>query len=72
MVGFPFVVSLVSCSKHTVGFNSFFPVHCALVPDIVETLLPLLSNSSRTRRQVVTQLVRMGLVDNAKELKKQK
>uniref|UniRef100_A0A3P9L7Q8 Timeless circadian regulator n=1 Tax=Oryzias latipes TaxID=8090 RepID=A0A3P9L7Q8_ORYLA len=42
------------------------------VPDIVETLLPLLSNSSRTRRQVVTQLVRMGLVDNAKELKKQK
>ena len=43
-----------------------------LVPDIVETLLPLLSNSTRTRRQVVTQLVRMGLVDNAKELKKQK
>ncbi|XP_026163887.1 protein timeless homolog isoform X2 [Mastacembelus armatus] len=41
------------------------------VPDIVETLLPLLSNSTRTRRQVVTQLVRMGLVDNAKELKKQ-
>ena len=43
-----------------------------LVPDIVETLLPLLSNSNRTRRQVVTQLVHMGLVDNAKELKKQK
>nr|XP_019942307.1 PREDICTED: protein timeless homolog isoform X2 [Paralichthys olivaceus] len=42
------------------------------VPDIVETLLPLLSDSTRTRRQVVTQLVRMGLVDNAKELKKQK
>ncbi|XP_040890183.1 protein timeless homolog [Toxotes jaculatrix] len=42
------------------------------VPDIVETLLPLLSNSTRTRRQVVTQLVHMGLVDNAKELKKQK
>lgn len=42
------------------------------MPDIVETLLPLLSNSSRTRRQVVTQLVHMGLVDNAKELKKQK
>ncbi|XP_036958172.1 protein timeless homolog [Acanthopagrus latus] len=42
------------------------------VPDIVETLLPLLSNSNRTRRQVVTQLVHMGLVDNAKELKKQK
>uniref|UniRef100_A0A3P8SMH7 Timeless circadian clock n=1 Tax=Amphiprion percula TaxID=161767 RepID=A0A3P8SMH7_AMPPE len=40
------------------------------VPDIVETLLPLLSNSNRNRRQVVTQLVRMGLVDNAKELKK--
>lgn len=43
-----------------------------LVPDIVETLLPLLSDSTRSRRQVVTQLVRMGLVDNAKELKKQK
>ncbi|XP_041837183.1 protein timeless homolog isoform X2 [Melanotaenia boesemani] len=42
------------------------------VPDIVETLLPLLSNSNRTRRQVVTQLVHMGLADNAKELKKQK
>ncbi|XP_008305173.1 protein timeless homolog [Stegastes partitus] len=42
------------------------------VPDIVETLLPLLSNSNRTRRQVVTQLVHMGLVNNAKELKKQK
>ncbi|XP_070815087.1 protein timeless homolog [Chaetodon trifascialis] len=42
------------------------------VPDIVETLLPLLSNSTCTRRQVVTQLVRMGLVDNAKELKKPK
>ncbi|XP_062255221.1 protein timeless homolog isoform X1 [Platichthys flesus] len=42
------------------------------VPDIVETLLPLLSGSTRNRRQVVTQLVRMGLVDNAKELKKQK
>uniref|UniRef100_A0A3Q3VI65 Timeless circadian clock n=1 Tax=Mola mola TaxID=94237 RepID=A0A3Q3VI65_MOLML len=41
-------------------------------PDIVETLLPLLSNSGRTRRQVVTQLVHMGLVDSAKELKKQK
>ncbi|XP_061689494.1 protein timeless homolog isoform X2 [Syngnathoides biaculeatus] len=42
------------------------------VPDIVETLLPLLSNSTRIRRQVVTQLVRMGLVDSAKELKKPK
>ncbi|XP_030585498.1 protein timeless homolog isoform X2 [Archocentrus centrarchus] len=42
------------------------------VPDIVETLLPLLSNSNRTRRQVVTQLVHMRLVDNAKELKKPK
>ncbi|XP_034389135.1 protein timeless homolog [Cyclopterus lumpus] len=41
------------------------------VPDIVETLLPLL-NSTRTRRQVVTQLVHMGLVENAKALKKQK
>ncbi|XP_061544816.1 protein timeless homolog isoform X2 [Phycodurus eques] len=42
------------------------------VPDIVETLLPLLSNNTRTRRQVVTQLVRMGLVDSTKELKKPK
>lgn len=42
------------------------------VPDIVETLLPLLSNTNRTRRQVVTQLVHLGLVGNAKELKKQK
>ncbi|KAM6927188.1 protein timeless homolog [Xenentodon cancila] len=42
------------------------------VPDIVETLLPLLGNSNRSRRQVVTQLVHMGLVDNSKELKKQK
>ncbi|XP_004545056.2 protein timeless homolog [Maylandia zebra] len=42
------------------------------VPDIVETLLPLLSNSNRTRRQVVTQLVHMRLVGNAKELKKPK
>ncbi|CAN9512282.1 unnamed protein product [Ophioblennius macclurei] len=41
-------------------------------PDIVETLLPLLSNSSRTRRHVVIQLVHMGLVGSAKELKKPK
>uniref|UniRef100_A0A3Q2C843 Timeless circadian clock n=1 Tax=Cyprinodon variegatus TaxID=28743 RepID=A0A3Q2C843_CYPVA len=30
-------------------------------PDIVETIIQSLSNSSRTRRQVVTQLVHMGL-----------
>uniref|UniRef100_A0A8C7D595 Timeless circadian clock n=1 Tax=Oncorhynchus kisutch TaxID=8019 RepID=A0A8C7D595_ONCKI len=42
------------------------------VPDIVETLLPLLSNTTRTRRQVVAQLVAMGLVDSVKELKKQR
>uniref|UniRef100_A0A3Q1JQW2 Timeless circadian clock n=1 Tax=Anabas testudineus TaxID=64144 RepID=A0A3Q1JQW2_ANATE len=42
-----------------------------VLPDIVETLLPLLS-STRTRRQVVAQLVHLGLVDNSKELKKQK
>lgn len=41
-------------------------------PDIVETLLPLLSNPSRTRRQVVVQMVLMGLVDSAKHLRKQK
>uniref|UniRef100_A0A4W6EZF2 Timeless circadian clock n=1 Tax=Lates calcarifer TaxID=8187 RepID=A0A4W6EZF2_LATCA len=51
--------------------RKLYEEHChSEVPDIVETLLPLLSNSNRTRRQVVTQLVRMGLVDNAKELKK--
>lgn len=42
------------------------------VPDIVETILPLLSNSNRNRRQVVVQLVHMGLVGSAKELKKPK
>uniref|UniRef100_A0AAY4E0P9 Timeless circadian clock n=1 Tax=Denticeps clupeoides TaxID=299321 RepID=A0AAY4E0P9_9TELE len=42
------------------------------VPDIVETLLPLLSNTNRTRRQVVAQMVSMGLVDSAKDLKKEK
>uniref|UniRef100_A0A668AMV0 Timeless circadian clock n=1 Tax=Myripristis murdjan TaxID=586833 RepID=A0A668AMV0_9TELE len=49
---------------------SCIPVVCVCV--CVCTLLPLLSNSDRTRRQVVMQLVHMGLVDNAKELKKQK
>ncbi|XP_036387570.1 LOW QUALITY PROTEIN: protein timeless homolog [Megalops cyprinoides] len=42
------------------------------VPDIVETILLLLSNSSRTRRQVVTQMVAMGLVDSVKDLKKER
>uniref|UniRef100_A0A674BFD7 Timeless circadian clock n=1 Tax=Salmo trutta TaxID=8032 RepID=A0A674BFD7_SALTR len=42
------------------------------VPDIVETLLPLLSNTTLTRRQVVAQLVAMGLVDSVKDLKKQR
>lgn len=60
---------------HTIdsGLDAF--IDCwflCLEPDIVEALLPLLSNNTRTRRQVVTQLVHMGLVDNAKELKKQK
>ncbi|KAG1931105.1 protein timeless homolog [Pimephales promelas] len=41
------------------------------VPDIVETLLPLLS-SSRTRRDVVTHMVSMGLVDSVKDLKKER
>nr|VAX52545.1 Timeless circadian clock [Squalius carolitertii]VAX52547.1 Timeless circadian clock [Squalius pyrenaicus] len=41
------------------------------VPDVVETLLPLLS-SSRTRRDVVTRMVSMGLVDSAKDLKKER
>ncbi|KAI5614487.1 protein timeless-like isoform X1 [Silurus asotus] len=39
------------------------------VPDIVETILPLLS-SDRNRRQVVIQMVSMGLVDSVKDLKK--
>ncbi|XP_035376432.1 protein timeless homolog [Electrophorus electricus] len=42
------------------------------VPDIVETLLLLLSNTSRTRRQVVAQMVSMGLVDSVKDLKKER
>ncbi|KAL1265399.1 hypothetical protein QQF64_003426, partial [Cirrhinus molitorella] len=41
------------------------------VPDIVETMLPLLS-SSRTRREVVTHMVSMGLVDSVKDLKKER
>lgn len=60
---------------HTVHLGLDSLMNCCflcLVPDIVETLLPLLSNGNRTRRQVVTQLVHMGLVDSAKELKKQK
>ncbi|GAA6107907.1 protein timeless homolog [Tachysurus ichikawai] len=39
------------------------------VPDIVETILPLLG-TERTRRQVVIQMVSMGLVDSVKDLKK--
>uniref|UniRef100_A0A6Q2YDH2 Timeless circadian clock n=1 Tax=Esox lucius TaxID=8010 RepID=A0A6Q2YDH2_ESOLU len=42
------------------------------VPDIVETLLPLLSNTSRTRRQLVAQMVAMGLVDSVRDLKQQR
>ncbi|XP_058228807.1 protein timeless homolog isoform X1 [Hemibagrus wyckioides] len=41
------------------------------VPDIVETILPLLS-TERTRRQVVVQMVSMGLVDSVKDLKKER
>ncbi|XP_026077819.1 protein timeless homolog [Carassius auratus] len=41
------------------------------VPDIVETILPLLS-ISRTRREVVSRMVSMGLVDSAKDLKKER
>uniref|UniRef100_A0A8C5C6J6 Timeless circadian clock n=1 Tax=Gadus morhua TaxID=8049 RepID=A0A8C5C6J6_GADMO len=39
------------------------------VPDPVEALLPLLG-ATRSRRQVVLQLVHMGLVESAKQLKK--
>uniref|UniRef100_A0A668AUH0 Timeless circadian clock n=1 Tax=Myripristis murdjan TaxID=586833 RepID=A0A668AUH0_9TELE len=49
------------------GYVSSLSCIPVVLPDIVETLLPLLSNSDRTRRQVVMQLVHMGLVDNAKE-----
>uniref|UniRef100_A0A6Q2X203 Timeless circadian clock n=1 Tax=Esox lucius TaxID=8010 RepID=A0A6Q2X203_ESOLU len=45
-------------------------VFVCLLPDIVETLLPLLSNTSRTRRQLVAQMVAMGLVDSVRDLKK--
>lgn len=41
------------------------------VPDIVETLIQLLS-SSRTRREVVSQMVTLGLVDSVKDLKKER
>ncbi|KAI7789810.1 protein timeless-like protein, partial [Triplophysa rosa] len=41
------------------------------VPDIVETLIPLLS-STRTRREVVSQMVVLGLVDSVKDLKKER
>ncbi|CAL8401457.1 unnamed protein product [Arctogadus glacialis] len=40
-------------------------------PDPVEALLPLLG-ATRSRRQVVLQLVHMGLVESAKQLKKHK
>nr|XP_006629380.1 PREDICTED: protein timeless homolog [Lepisosteus oculatus] len=40
--------------------------------DLVDTLLPLLRNPSRTRRQVVNQLVLLGLVDSVKDLKKER
>ncbi|CDQ56618.1 unnamed protein product [Oncorhynchus mykiss] len=40
------------------------------VPHIVETLLPLLSNTTHQRQQVVAQLVAMGLVNGVKDLKK--
>lgn len=53
--------------------RSLYEAHCnSEVPDIVETLLPLLSNCSRTRRQVVVQMVHMRLVDSVKDLKKKK
>ncbi|XP_072522600.1 protein timeless homolog isoform X2 [Salminus brasiliensis] len=42
------------------------------VSDVVETLLPLLSNTNLTRRQVVSQMVSMGLVDSVKDLKKER
>uniref|UniRef100_A0A8C1XVJ8 Timeless circadian clock n=1 Tax=Cyprinus carpio TaxID=7962 RepID=A0A8C1XVJ8_CYPCA len=41
------------------------------VPDIVETILPLLS-ISHTRREVVSHMVSMGLVDSVKDLKKER
>ncbi|XP_016112157.1 protein timeless homolog, partial [Sinocyclocheilus grahami] len=41
------------------------------VPVIVETILPLLS-SSHTRREVVSHMVSMGLVDSMKDLKKER
>ncbi|KAJ7999282.1 hypothetical protein DPEC_G00213810 [Dallia pectoralis] len=42
------------------------------VPDIVETILLLLSNTSRTRRQVMDQMVASGLVDCIRDLKIQR
>uniref|UniRef100_A0A3B4B8P2 Uncharacterized protein n=1 Tax=Periophthalmus magnuspinnatus TaxID=409849 RepID=A0A3B4B8P2_9GOBI len=43
--------------------RKLYEEHCdSEVPDIIEHILPLLSNSNRNRRQVVVQLVHMGLV----------
>lgn len=46
-------------------------IYVLSVQDIVETLIPLLS-STRTRREVVSQIVVLGLVDSVKDLKKER
>ncbi|XP_039603256.1 protein timeless homolog isoform X1 [Polypterus senegalus] len=40
--------------------------------DVIEIIIPLLQNPNRTRKQVVSHLVQMGLVNSAKDLKKER
>uniref|UniRef100_A0A674BGR9 Timeless circadian clock n=1 Tax=Salmo trutta TaxID=8032 RepID=A0A674BGR9_SALTR len=64
---------IIFCSHEEDELRTLYVEHRdSEVPDIVETLLPLLSNTTLTRRQVVAQLVAMGLVDSVKDLKKQR
>ena len=47
-------------------------VHCFCTTDIVERIMEHMLNSSRTRRQVVTQLVNLGVVEDRKLLRKKR
>uniref|UniRef100_W5M9F3 Timeless circadian clock n=1 Tax=Lepisosteus oculatus TaxID=7918 RepID=W5M9F3_LEPOC len=62
----------VSCSEDTAVLCLYSPSPSRSAADLVDTLLPLLRNPSRTRRQVVNQLVLLGLVDSVKDLKKER
>ena len=47
-------------------------VHCFCTTDIVERIMEHMLNSSRKRRQVVTQLVNLGVVEDRKLLRKKR